>query len=133
MQSIESDVAPNSGHAQQKHETAHGSMQHTVWATEGPEESPFEVGGHRFGAQDRGAPQLCSMNCKHLGRHAHLEFCRNPLGICQEADTEHVHERIQPEPDAPKDWVSHKLFWTRTGRHVQETPPTIPDKHFTTT
>lgn len=103
------------GHPQREHETAHGSMQHAVWALEGPDGSSVEVNGHRFGAQDSGAPQLCSMYCSHRGRHAHVDFCRNWPEPCREVELEHARERIEPQPDRPKDWISHRLFWARTG------------------
>lgn len=110
----------NAGHPQREHETAHGSMQKAIWSIEGSEGSTIEMEGHRFGAQESGAPQLCFMYCKHLGRHAHIDFCRNSLAYCQEADTEHALERIRPEPDIPKDWVSHRLYWARMGRSYRD-------------
>lgn len=103
------------GHPQREHETAHGSMQKAIWSIEGSEGSTIEMEGHRFGAQESGAPQLCFMVCKHLGRHAHVDLCRNSPAYCQEADSEHALERILPEPDVPKDWVSHRLHWARMG------------------
>lgn len=103
------------GHPQRQHETAHGSMQHTVWALENSDLSSIEVDGHRFGALDGGAPQLCSMYCSHRGRHVHLDYCRNWPDQCREAESEHIDERLVPEPDQPKDWISHRLFWARTG------------------
>ncbi|KAG8897271.1 hypothetical protein FRB99_008270, partial [Tulasnella sp. 403] len=32
-----------------------------------------------------------------------------------EPESEHIKERMLPNPDRPKDWVSHKVFWARTG------------------
>lgn len=90
-------------------------MQHTVWALENSDLSSIEVDGHRFGALDGGAPQLCSMYCSHRGRHVHLDYCRNWPDQCREAESEHIDERLVPEPDQPKDWISHRLFWARTG------------------
>lgn len=29
----------------------------------------------------------------------------------------HVDSRIKPEPDRPKDHISHGLYWSRTGMH----------------
>ncbi|KAG8900671.1 hypothetical protein FRB99_005822, partial [Tulasnella sp. 403] len=103
------------GHAQAEHDTAHGSMEHTSWAIEGAADVTIEVQGRKFGAQDNGAPQLCSSVCRNLGRHAHIDYCRNVKGQCQEPESEHIKERMLPNPDRPKDWVSHKVFWARTG------------------
>ncbi|KAG8903434.1 hypothetical protein FRB99_003283 [Tulasnella sp. 403] len=103
------------GHPQAEHDTAHGSMERTVWAIEGAEDVTIEIQGRKFGAQDNGAPQLCSSICRDLGRHAHIDYCRNAKWWCQEPESEHIKERMLPNPDRPKDWVSHKVFWARTG------------------
>ncbi|KAG8903576.1 hypothetical protein FRB99_003127, partial [Tulasnella sp. 403] len=105
------------GHPQAEHDTAHGSMERTSWAIEGAVDATVEVQGRKFGAQDNGAPQLCSSLCRNLGRHAHIDYCRNvgAEGRCQEPESEHIEERMLPNPDRPKDWVSHGIFWARTG------------------
>ncbi|KAG8903436.1 hypothetical protein FRB99_003285 [Tulasnella sp. 403] len=103
------------GHRQAEHDTAHGSMENTSWAVEGAADVTIEVQGRKFGAQDNGAPQLCSSICRNLGRHAHIDYCRNVKGQCQEPQSEHIKERMLPNPDRPKDWVSHKIYWARTG------------------
>ncbi|KAG8900599.1 hypothetical protein FRB99_005954 [Tulasnella sp. 403] len=103
------------GHPQAEHDTAHGSMEYTAWAVEGAADVTIEVQGRKFGAQDNGAPQLCSSVCRNLGRHAHIDYCRNSKGPCQEPESEHINERMLPNADRPKDWVSHKVFWARTG------------------
>ncbi|KIO18759.1 hypothetical protein M407DRAFT_31571 [Tulasnella calospora MUT 4182] len=102
-------------HAQIEHDTAHGSMQKTVWAIEESGDSTINTEIHRFRAKESGVSQLCSMYCRPFGRHAHIDFCRNDPGYCQEAESEHSRERILPDADFPKDWISHRLFWVRTG------------------
>ncbi|CAB4374198.1 unnamed protein product [Rhizophagus irregularis] len=61
---------------------------------------------------------LCNMHCKNLGRHRHIDYCQDEV-ICksenQRHDIKHIDEQIQPNPDRPKDFISHKLFWERTG------------------
>ncbi|KAG8900443.1 hypothetical protein FRB99_006039 [Tulasnella sp. 403] len=107
--------APSHSHLQAEHDTAHGSMEHTSWVIEGATGVTIEVQGRKFSSQDNGALQLCSSVCRNLGRHAHIDYCRNMKGQCQEPESEHIKERMLPNPDRPKDWVSHKVFWARTG------------------
>lgn len=113
------------GHPQNEHETAHGSMENTAWAIEGTDDAFVELQGRKFGAHDGGAPQLCSTVCSALGRHAHIDYCRNVGGAaCQEAESDHIRRPMVPNADRPKDWVSHKAFWARTGAlHRRYTRP----------
>ncbi|KAG8974509.1 hypothetical protein FRC05_007308, partial [Tulasnella sp. 425] len=102
------------GHPQAEHDTAHGSMELTAWAVEGNADAVVEVQGRKFAAQDTGSPQLCSSICRNLGRHAHIDYCRNVKGQeCREAESEHITTRMLPNLDRPKDWISHREFWAR--------------------
>ncbi|KAJ3081987.1 hypothetical protein HDU99_003979 [Rhizoclosmatium hyalinum] len=60
------------GHTQALHHTSHGNMIQTQWAFT-DETGIVEVKGHKFGSGDGGAPLLCSMVCRDLGRHIHIE------------------------------------------------------------
>ncbi|QRW13380.1 E3 ubiquitin-protein ligase TRIP12 [Ceratobasidium sp. AG-Ba] len=103
------------GHPQQLHETSHGSMIATRWVVEGDDANPmYELQGRKFGSGDEGAPMLCSLVCAAQGRHAHIDYCRDPAN-CDEPECEHIKERMHPEPDRPKDWISHGLSWARSG------------------
>ncbi|GBC20091.1 uncharacterized protein OCT59_006577 [Rhizophagus irregularis] len=68
----------------------------------------------------QGTFTLCNMHCKNLGRHRHVGYCQNEE-ICKlrndndRHDLKHINEQIQPNPDRPKDFISHKIFWKRTG------------------
>ncbi|KAJ7587977.1 hypothetical protein C8J56DRAFT_860684 [Mycena floridula] len=101
------------GHPQEEHETSHGSMSETKWAVEGPEGTALELNGRKFGADDEGAPMMCNLVCQELGRHAHLDYCRKDA--CGSSEIEHIRERLTPHPNKPKDWISHKLYWSRSG------------------
>lgn len=91
-------------------------MELTAWAVEGNADAVVEVQGRKFAAQETGAPQLCSSICRNLGRHAHIDYCRNEKGgECREAESEHITTRMLPNLDRPKDWISHREFWARTG------------------
>ncbi|CAI2161360.1 13694_t:CDS:10 [Funneliformis geosporum] len=86
------------GHAQILHNTTHGNMTQTEFTGE---DNEFEYAGHRLKVGDQGTFVLCNVYCKDLGRHRHIDYCHN--------------EEIHPNPDKPKDFISHKLFWERTG------------------
>ncbi|CAE7194406.1 unnamed protein product [Rhizoctonia solani] len=106
------------GHPQQLHETSHGSMTNTEWAIQGTNlDARYELDGRNFGIGDEGAPMLCHLVCSAQGRHAHIEFCREPdASSCQgTAELEHIRERMLPDPHLPKDWISHRLKWARSG------------------
>lgn len=85
-------------------------MENTSWAIEGAADVFVEVQGRKYAARDGGAPQLCSSVCADLGRHAHIDYCRNAKGNCQEPESEHITVPMLPEPSKAKDWVSHKAF-----------------------
>ncbi|KAI0692274.1 hypothetical protein BC835DRAFT_1277959 [Cytidiella melzeri] len=109
------------GHTQPEHETSHGSMSKTLWAVDGPDGTVLDVGGRKFASNDSGAPMLCSMVCRSLGRHVHIDDCRSQdPATCSDAGIEHITHRMLPEPAKAKDWVSHELFWKRTDPYLQE-------------
>ena len=92
-------------------------MERTAWAIEGDANATVEIQGRKFAAEENGAPQLCSTFCRDLGRHAHLDWCRNTKTgpRCQEPEIEHIDIPMLPDEGRPKDWISHKLFWARSG------------------
>ena len=58
------------------------------------------------------------MVCRNVGRHIHIEFCRSATeeqDACKGAGLLHVHSEIAPNPERPKDFVSHSLYWARLG------------------
>ncbi|KIJ09825.1 hypothetical protein PAXINDRAFT_102165 [Paxillus involutus ATCC 200175] len=105
------------GHAQQEHETRHGSMAKTRWSIDGPEDASLEIEGRRFSSNDEGAPMMCNLVCQAMGRHVHVSACRASDPAACEGDDQilHIRKRLHPNPDDPKDFVTHSLFWRRTG------------------
>ncbi|KZS89200.1 hypothetical protein SISNIDRAFT_458932 [Sistotremastrum niveocremeum HHB9708] len=105
------------GHPQNEHETSHGSCTRTQWALEGDEDAVVEVSGHRYAANDSGAPMLCSMVCSALGkRHVHIDLCRAGEDTnCAGDQLKHISERMLPDPNVMKDWITHELYWERSG------------------
>ncbi|PKC01948.1 hypothetical protein RhiirA5_504316 [Rhizophagus irregularis] len=84
------------------------------------EDSEFEYAGHKLRVGDQGTFVLCNLHCKDLGRHRHIDYCKNEENCKsgnqgQGQDIQHINEKVQPNPEKPKDFISHKLFWERTG------------------
>jgi hypothetical protein len=106
------------GHPQQEHDTRHGSMEHTTWFLE-EEKEGIEVGGHKYGSGDSGAPMLCSLVCKSLGRHAHIAGCvAGENDQCAGgAEVQHVTSTRQMGRGVAKDWVTHNLYWKKSGQY----------------
>lgn len=90
-------------------------MERTAWAVEGNSDAAVEFQGRKFTAQGNGALHLCSSICRNLGRHAHIDYCRNAKGQCQGPESEHIDVPMLPNRNRAKDWVSHEVFWARTG------------------
>jgi len=85
-------------HRQQEHDTRHGSMEQTTWFLE-EEKEGIEVGGHKYGSGESGAPMLCSSVCKSMGRYVHIE---------------HIATTRRNGIKA-MDWVTHNLYWRKSG------------------
>jgi hypothetical protein len=104
------------GHTQQEHETSHGSMTRTRWAIDGTDETDIELGGRKFSANDEGAPMMCNLVCSSMGRHVHIEYCdAGENARCQGPELQHISARMTPNPDRPKDAITHNLYWRRMG------------------
>ncbi|KAJ7656305.1 hypothetical protein DFH06DRAFT_991968, partial [Mycena polygramma] len=109
------------GHPQQDHETSHGSMSKTSWSIHGPDDTILELKGRKFASNDDGAPMMCNLVCQDMGRHIHVDYCRATEDApCDGADIEHIDVPMNPNPDQPKDWISHTLFWRRTDPYSRE-------------
>ncbi|KAF8488922.1 hypothetical protein F5888DRAFT_1622603, partial [Russula emetica] len=106
------------GHPQQEHETRHGSMSRTRWAIDGPYGTNLELEGRRFLSNDDGAPMLCNLVCTSMGRHVHIDYCRGDP--CDNPETQHINERMVPNPEQPKDWITHGLHWRRMDPYPRE-------------
>ncbi|TFY70647.1 hypothetical protein EVG20_g2357 [Dentipellis fragilis] len=104
------------GHTQREHETSHGSMSRARWAIDGPDGTSIEHEGRKFSTNDDGAPMMCNLVCTSLGRHVHIDWCRTEAGeSCEGAEMEHISQPFLPEPRRSKDYITHGLYWRRTG------------------
>ena len=116
MGSCQLQVTLQTGHPQREHETSHGSMSRVMWSVEGPEDTAFEVNGHKFATNDDGAPMMCNLYCADLGRHVHLDYCRSEDPVsCNGTEIQHLSTRVRPNPEKAKDWITHGLHWKRMG------------------
>ena len=109
-----SRIDHNAGHPQQEHETSHGSMSQTRWVVDDPDGTGLEIEGYKFSSNDEGGPMLCNLVCKSMGRHVHVDLCRGSHS--HNSETKHIEKNIAPNPDRPKDWITHGLHWRRMGR-----------------
>ncbi|KAI6161871.1 hypothetical protein EDD17DRAFT_1480245 [Pisolithus thermaeus] len=106
------------GHPQQEHETRHGSMSRTRWVVDEPDDAAaLEVEGRKFSTNDEGAPMMCNLVCQAMGRHVHIDYCRadDPVACTGREEVQHVAKRLLPDPDRPKDYITHNLFWKKSG------------------
>lgn len=90
-------------------------MSKTRWAIE-DQDVIIELKGRNFGLDDEGAPLMCNLFCQDMGRHVHINYCRaDSEGVCNGPEVEHIDTRINPNPEKPKDWITHELYWKRSG------------------
>ncbi len=91
-------------------------MTQTRWSIEGPDETGIELQGRKFSSDDEGAPMLCNLVCSSMHRHVHFEYCRIQDGAaCSGDEMQHINSRMSPDPDKPKDAITHRLYWRRMG------------------
>jgi hypothetical protein len=106
------------GHKQKEHETSHGSMSKTEWLVDGDNDAALDLDGRRYASGDSGAPMLCSLLCKTMGRHVHVAGCRaEDPEQCFGEGIEHVQRNEGAEAQEELDWITHRLFWARSGEY----------------
>jgi hypothetical protein len=93
-------------------------MSRTRWTVDGPDDVALEIEGRKFSTNDEGAPMMCNLICQAMGRHVHIDYCRaDDEAACTGNDElQHLTKRMQPNPDRPKDVLTHNLFWKRSGK-----------------
>ena len=91
-------------------------MEQTKWFLE-EETEGINVDGHKYGSGDSGAPMLCSLVCQSMSRHVHIADCvAGEHGQCAGgAEVEHIATARRGGIKAPTDWVSHNLYWKKSG------------------
>ena len=88
-------------------------MEKSAWVIEGDDDTTLDLEGRTYARGDSGAPLLCSMVCKAMGRHVHVSRCLAESALeCKEEGIQHIQRK---EAKVEQDWVSHRLFWARSG------------------
>lgn len=91
-------------------------MTQARWSIEGPDGTGIELEGRKFSSDDDGAPMMCNLVCSSMGRHVHIDYCRTEDGThCSGFELQHINARVTPDPDKPKDVITHRLYWRRMG------------------
>ena len=98
-------------------------MSNVRWCIDAPDEEGLEVQGRRFSTNDGGAPMMCNVVCRALGRHVHIDYCRakTPAECGGNNEVQHITKKLRPGPDRPKDFLTHNLFWKRSGKSITAT------------
>jgi hypothetical protein len=92
-------------------------MIQTRWTVDGPDGIDVELGGRKFSSNDDGGPMMCNLVCSSLGRHVHIDYCRSEGSAgCSADELQHIRARTIPDPDKPKDAITHNLYWRRMGQ-----------------
>ncbi|KAG2051798.1 hypothetical protein BDR06DRAFT_1010094 [Suillus hirtellus] len=86
-------------------------------AVDGPDDTGLEVEAHHFFSNDEGAPMMCNLVCRAMGRHVHIDYCRaeDAASFIGNKEARRIIKRLLPHPDRPKDFLTHNLFWRRSG------------------
>lgn len=91
-------------------------MTQTRWAIDGPDGTILELDGHTYSSNDEGAPLMCNSVCSSIGRHVHIDYCCTEAGgRCVSEEVQHINGRIAPNPNKPKDAITHDLYWRKMG------------------
>jgi hypothetical protein len=93
-------------------------MSKTEWLVDGDNDAALDLDGRRYASGDSGAPMLCSLLCKTMGRHVHVAGCRaEDPEQCFGEGIEHVQRNEGAEAQEELDWITHRLFWARSGEY----------------
>jgi hypothetical protein len=74
---------------------------------------------------------MCGRVCTPMGRHVHIDYCRTEGGAsCDGKEIQHIDRRISPNPNKPKDAITHSLHWRRMGTSIILLLPKHELKHY---
>ncbi|KAH3743637.1 e3 ubiquitin-protein ligase trip12 [Pelomyxa schiedti] len=95
-----------------KHAAAHGNMIKTQFVSSGKD---INVDGRLYEAGEPGVAELCNLFCNKLGRHIHILPCtaggNAPCTRTGEGGIRHATATYLPNPDTPKDELTHEGYW----------------------
>ena len=93
-------------------------MSNAVWFVHGEHDGTVEVEGRKYAAGDPGDPMLCSLVCKSLGRHIHVDTCRSSSGGGACGGGPGIQHTNDPDSNENEDLISHRVFWGRSGEEM---------------
>ncbi|KAH3761863.1 Sterol 3-beta-glucosyltransferase [Pelomyxa schiedti] len=100
----------------EQHAAAHGNMIKTQFVSSGKD---IDLDGRLYEAGEPGAAELCNLFCNKLGRHIHILPCtaegNEPCSHTGEGGIRHATTKYLPDPDNPKDELTHEGYWNAIG------------------
>ena len=100
------------------HHARHGNMRKCFFVAT---EDDIQVGTHKYKVGEPAVAEMCHIFCNTLGRgHIHIVECdsEDPTACVYSAkDDRRRHEstKYQPNPEVPKDEITHEAYWASIG------------------
>ena len=99
------------------HHARHGNMRRCYFVAD---ETDIQVGSHKYKVGEPAVAEMCHIFCNSLGRgHVHVVKCDSDTGNCvhnaKEDGRRHQTTKYYPNPDVPKDEMTHEAYWAMIG------------------
>ena len=100
------------------HHAHHGNMRKCFFVAN---QDNIEVGNHKYKVGEQAVAEMCHIFCNTLGRgHSHIVECdsedpKSCMYSAKEDGRRHETMRYQPNPDIPKDELTHDSYWASIG------------------
>ena len=100
------------------HHAHHGNMRKCFFVAN---QDNIEVGNHKYKVGEQAVAEMCHIFCNTLGRgHSHIVECDSEdpnhcVYSAKEDGRRHQTMRYQPNPDIPKDELTHDSYWALIG------------------
>ncbi|XP_075241098.1 uncharacterized protein LOC142336280 [Convolutriloba macropyga] len=100
------------------HHARHGNMRKCFFVAN---EDDIQVGSHKYKVGEPAVAEMCHIFCNTLGRgHIHIVECDNedPSSCVYSAKNDgrrHQTTKYQPNPEVPKDEITHEAYWSLIG------------------
>ncbi|XP_075241109.1 uncharacterized protein LOC142336283 [Convolutriloba macropyga] len=100
------------------HHARHGNMRKCFFIAN---EDDIQVGSHKYKVGEPAVAEMCHIFCNSLGRgHPHIVECDSLdptlcAYIAKEDGRRHETTKYHPNPDIPKDEITHDAYWTLIG------------------
>ena len=100
------------------HHTRHGNMRKCFFVAN---EDEIQVGTHKYKVGEPAVAEICHVFCKSLGRgHIHIVECDSEdstacIYSARKDQRRHESTRYHPNPEKPKDEITHKAYWASVG------------------